>query len=125
MARIRRSDTRPEKVVRTLLHKLGYRYRLQFAEVPGRPDIAFTKKRKAIFIHGCFWHAHEVCRQGRLPQTRTDFWAAKFARNKERDKRLLKNARSQGWQTLIIWECELKDKSKVERRLRGFLGSSS
>lgn len=122
MARIRRSNTRPELVVRKLLTELGYRYRIQLAGVPGRPDIAFTARRKAIFIHGCFWHAHTGCAGHHVPETRSDFWAAKFASNKARDQRLLEAAHAAGWETLVIWECELKDRQILATRLRDYLG---
>lgn len=84
MARIRRSDTKPEWIVRRLLHAAGYRYRLQWKSAPGRPDVAFPGRRKAIFVHGCFWHQHEGCRIATMPKTRTDFWRAKFDRNRAR-----------------------------------------
>jgi DNA mismatch endonuclease (patch repair protein) len=122
MARIRRSDTRPERVVRRVLTELGYRYRVQLAGVPGRPDIAFTARRKAIFVHGCFWHAHAGCSGHHVPKTRSDFWLLKFAKNKARDQRLLEAAQAAGWETLVIWECELKDKCAVAIRLRRYLG---
>lgn len=122
MARIRRSDTGPELSVRRLLHHLGYRFRIQLAEVPGRPDVAFPKKKRAIFIHGCFWHAHQGCPIHKIPKTRTDFWQEKFKRNRERDQRLLKEADAQGWECLVLWECELGDLKVVGERLKRFLG---
>lgn len=96
MTRIRRLDTKPEIVVRKLLHGLGYRFRVQMKDVPGRPDIVFPRRRKIVQIHGCFWHAHEGCATFRMPKSRTKFWAAKFARNKERDARLEDAARGAG-----------------------------
>lgn len=122
MARIRRSDTKPELLVRSLLHGLGYRFRTQMKGVPGRPDLAFPKRRKAVLIHGCFWHQHPGCRHARIPETRREFWAAKFDRNKERDARLLLKAQEQGWETLVVWECETGDRVELERRLVSFLG---
>jgi DNA mismatch endonuclease (patch repair protein) len=121
MARIRRANTQPEIIVRRLLHKLGYRFRLQWKHVPGRPDIAFPSRQKAIFVHGCFWHAHN-CSIHRIPKTRPEFWKDKFARNRERDKRLLKSAHRQGWNCLVVWECELSDHRILSRRLKSFLG---
>src|SRR5437588_7492044 len=102
MARIRRADTKPERIVRRLLTELGYRYRIQLAKVPGRPDIAFTARRKAIFVHGCFWHAHDGCSGHHVPKTRSEFWSRKFAMNKARDQRLLEAAHAVGWETLVI-----------------------
>nr|MCK7669377.1 very short patch repair endonuclease [Bradyrhizobium sp. 2S1] len=122
MARIRRSDTGPERIVRRLLTELGYRYRIQLAKVPGRPDIAFTARRKAIFVHGCFWHAHTGCSGHHVPKTRSDFWSQKLATNKARDQRLLEAAQAAGWQTLVIWECEVKDRQALTARLRCYLG---
>jgi len=121
MARIKRANTKPEMKVRRLLHSLGYRFRTQLKGVPGRPDVAFIKKRKAVFIHGCFWHSHDGCPHARIPSTRTDFWRNKFARNKERDQRLIGAATDQGWSTIVIWECEL-DQANLSTRLRNFLG---
>ena len=122
MARIKRANTKPELVVRRLLHRLGYRFRTQFKNAPGRPDIAFPGRRKAIYIHGCFWHAHEGCSVSRVPKTHTDFWRAKFDRNRERDRRLEKAARDAGWDCLTIWECEVGDETKLANQLRKCLG---
>lgn len=121
MARIGRSDTKPELIVRRLLHSLGYRFRIQFASVPGRPDVAFPSRRKCVQVHGCFWHAHG-CSLSRVPKTRTDFWEAKFGRNRERDERLERAAAEMGWQTLTIWECETRDADELIGRLSAFLG---
>jgi DNA mismatch endonuclease, patch repair protein len=121
MSRIRRSDTKPERVVRSLLHSLGYRFRIQMKGVPGRPDVAFPARRKAILVHGCFWHQHPGCRHAGLPATRAEFWKAKFERNRERDERLLLAANDLGWQTLVVWECET-EADDLSQRLRGFLG---
>lgn len=124
MARIRRADTKPEWAVRRLLHKLGYRFRLQWKAAPGRPDIAFTKRRKAIFVHGCFWHQHEGCGVARVPATRSAFWAEKFARNKARDARDLARCEADGWAPLVVWECEVKDEYALRERLVTFLGAA-
>lgn len=122
MGRIRRSDTKPEWIVRRLLHNLGYRFRLQWKAAPGRPDIAFPGRRRIIFVHGCFWHQHEGCRHARVPSTRSEFWAAKFARNKARDARDLVRAQAEGWEALVIWECETEDQEALRDRLTTFLG---
>jgi len=121
MARIKRSDTKPERIVRGLLHSLGYRFRVQFAKVPGRPDVAFPGRRKCIQVHGCFWHDHG-CALSRRPKTRAEFWEEKFARNRERDARLSKAAADAGWKTLTIWECETRDREALTKRLVMFLG---
>jgi DNA mismatch endonuclease Vsr len=123
MARIKRSDTRPELIVRKLLFRLGYRFRIQMRGVPGRPDVAFPRRRKAIYVHGCFWHAHENCSVSRVPKTRTAFWKAKFAANRERDRRLEASARQAGWSCLVVWECELRDEVTLARLLTSHLGT--
>lgn len=122
MARIRRANTRPEVAVRTLLHRLGYRFRIQLKGVPGRPDVAFPARRKAIFIHGCFWHGHQGCSTWRQPKTRSEFWANKIETNRARDARLAAAAEADGWACLVIWECETKDVSDLTERLIEFLG---
>lgn len=122
MSRIRRSDTKPERIIRSMLHRLGYRFRVQHKGMPGRPDIAFPGRRKAIQVHGCFWHQHQGCRHARIPVTRRDFWEAKFARNRERDARLLADAERQGWAVLTLWECAIADTPMLEAQLVGFVG---
>lgn len=123
MGRIRRSNTKPELVVRRVLFSLGYRYRLQWRAAPGRPDVAFPGRRKAIYIHGCFWHQHSGCRLSRVPTTRRDFWIEKFNRNKARDARDLARAAQEGWSTLVIWECETRDHLTLRERLVQFIGA--
>jgi DNA mismatch endonuclease (patch repair protein) len=122
MSKIKRANTKPELAIRRLLTGLGYRYRIQLSAVPGRPDIAFTKRKKAVFVHGCFWHAHDNCRLFKLPSSRKEFWAQKFENNKARDKRLLMAAKQAGWRTLVIWECELPRLDRISQRLKRFLG---
>jgi DNA mismatch endonuclease (patch repair protein) len=121
MSRIHRSDTKPELIVRRLLHANGYRFRIQFSPVPGRPDVAFPNRSKCIQIHGCFWHAHG-CALSHVPKTHTEFWEKKFARNRERDQRLEDAASAAGWTTLTIWECETGDIVALQDRLVAFLG---
>ena len=123
MAKIKRANTKPERVVRSILHRLGSRFRLPLADVPGRPDIGFRNRKKAIMIHGCFWHAHEGCRHSRIPKTRPEFWRAKFARNRERDQRLLREAEEAGWKVLVLWECQITDTPTLVERLEAFLGA--
>ena len=121
MTRIRRANTKPELVIRRLLHSLGYHFRVQFGEVPGRPDIVFPARRRCVQVHGCFWHAHG-CSLSQTSSTRTEFWEAKFARNRERDERLERHASALGWDTLTIWECVTSDIAGLTRRLTYFLG---
>lgn len=124
MSLIRRADTKPEWVVRRLLHRLGYRFRLQWKPAPGRPDVAFPGRRKIIFVHGCFWHQHHGCRLSHVPATRRDFWSQKFERNRARDARDLARAEAEGWSALVIWECETRNPHALEERLTGFLGDT-
>ena len=120
MQAVRTRDTGPEMIVRRLLHRLGYRYRLHRKDLPGRPDVAFLSRRKAIFVHGCFWHGHG-CPKGRLPKSRLDYWEPKLSGNKERDKRREEELRSMGWDVLVIWQCETADLGDLAGRLHGFL----
>ena len=118
-------DTRPEMVVRRLLHRLGYRYRVYAKGLPGSPDLVFSKRRKVIFVHGCFWHAHRCKVGGAGVRTRSAFWEAKFARNKARDARVERELVEAGWAVLTIWECEVADRERARRRLTHFLGTPS
>lgn len=108
MAGIGQRDTRPELLVRHGLHRLGFRYRIADKSLPGRPDIVLPRHRAVIFVHGCFWHRHRDCRYATTPSTRPDFWAAKFARNVERDAEVVGALRTLGWRVATIWECETR-----------------
>jgi DNA mismatch endonuclease (patch repair protein) len=123
MRRIRSKDTSPELVLRRLIHGLGYRFRLHRKGLPGRPDLVFAKRRKIVFVHGCFWHQHPDCREGRIPGSRLDYWVPKLKKNQIRDAANRALLEEQGWKVLIIWECELTDISAVKRAVRKFLGS--
>lgn len=105
MARIRSADTKPELVLRKALHAIGYRFRLHVSSLPGCPDIVMRKHRCAIFIHGCFWHGHEGCRNFRIPKTRPEFWSAKIESNRDRDRRAIEALLDAGWRVLVVWEC--------------------
>ncbi|RQZ75946.1 DNA mismatch endonuclease Vsr [Burkholderia glumae] len=121
MSRIKGSNTKPELIVRSLIHRMGYRYRLHGKRLPGRPDLVFSKRRKVIFVHGCFWHRHEGCRLARLPKSRLDFWRPKLEANAERDKEVERRLSELGWKVLTIWECEVKDEVALTLRVRAFL----
>ena len=109
MSRIRGYDTLPEKKLRSLLHRRGFRFRLHDKGLPGRPDIVLPKYRSVIFVHGCFWHRHPECRYATTPESRSDFWRDKFARNVERDRKNITLLEKEGWYPIVIWECELKN----------------
>lgn len=121
MRAIRSKGMRPEMLVRRLVHSLGYRYRLHRKDLPGKPDLAFITKRKAIFVHGCFWHQHSECREGRPPGSNIEYWGPKLARNVERDRRSVEELARRGWRALAIWECETGDESNLRDRLIQFL----
>lgn len=123
MARVRSKNTAPEMVVRRLVHRLGYRYRLHAADLPGRPDLVFPARWKVIFVHGCFWHGHETCRSGTVrPQGNAAFWGAKLDRNKARDVQHIAALVGIGWSALVVWGCELRDTEALSARIRAFLG---
>ncbi|UVI39680.1 very short patch repair endonuclease [Qipengyuania spongiae] len=108
MSRIRSRDTRPERALRSMLHRAGFRFRLHDRSLPGTPDIVMRKYRAAILVHGCYWHRHEGCRNATTPSTRTDFWLKKFGATVERDKRNLEALTVLGWKPIVVWECDLK-----------------
>lgn len=121
MRAVKGRDTGPERIVRRLVHRLGYRYSLRRADLPGRPDIVCVSRGKAIFVHGCFWHGHHCKRGARVPRANAAYWSAKIARNVARDARTLEALSALGWSSLVIWECELKDDAALAARIRGFL----
>ncbi len=124
MARIRDKGTAPELAVRRMAHKLGYRFRLHKADLPGRPDLVFPKFRKVVLVHGCFWHQHRGCRRSSIPKSRFDYWGPKLARNVARDWEAADALRSAGWEVLVIWECESGDADALALKLKNFLGSA-
>jgi DNA mismatch endonuclease (patch repair protein) len=121
MSRVGHWDTKPEKVVRSLLHRMGYRFRLRRANLPGKPDIVLPRHRKVVFVHGCFWHGHVGCRRAARPTSNVDFWNARLDGNMERDRTNQRRLRRMGWGVLVIWECQTTCLTKVEARLRRFL----
>ena len=121
MRRIRSKDTKPELVVRRMLHALGYRYRLHRKDLPGKPDLVFGRRRKAIFVHGCFWHQHDACREGRKPSSNSQYWGPKLDRNKQRDMEAYAKLRELGWSIEVVWECEIATLENLSDRLRRFL----
>lgn len=126
MSKVRATDTKPEWIVRRLAYGLGYRYRLHVRALPGTPDLVFRRSRRVIFVHGCFWHRHRSrgCKLARLPKSQVSFWLTKLEANRSRDARNARALRRAGWSVLTVWECELSDSSKVERRIQKFLVAS-
>ena len=125
MRRIRSKDTTPELALRRMLYRMGFRFRLHRKDLPGKPDLVFPGRKKVLFLHGCFWHQHQGCREGRVPDTRREYWEPKLARNQERDALAQKALQALGWDVLTLWECELaKAPAAIAAQLRQFLGSS-
>lgn len=121
MSRIRGGNTGPERAVRSILHRLGYRFRLHAKSLPGRPDVVLPRYSTALFVHGCFWHRHVACPFAYTPKTRVKFWAKKFTTNVVRDRRAISDLHAQGWNVLVVWECDLRDSESLSRRLDGAL----
>jgi len=121
MRRVKARDTKPEVQLRRLVWSLGYRYRKNCRDIVGRPDLSFIGRKRAIFLHGCFWHRHDCPSGRRAPKSRIKFWNSKFEHNVSRDAVVMRALRAAGWRALIVWECELRDPVKIERRVRRFL----
>jgi DNA mismatch endonuclease (patch repair protein) len=120
MSRIRSIDTKPEMIVRRLVHGMNYRYRLHASDLPGNPDLVFRSRKMVVFVHGCFWHQHG-CHQYVQPRTNQSFWEPKLTRNKSRDMEVLRDLRKLGWKTFVIWECQLQRLPQLAKRIRRFL----
>ncbi|MBO9324229.1 MAG: DNA mismatch endonuclease Vsr [Roseiflexus sp.] len=123
MAKVRGENTSPERLVRSLIHKMGYRFRLNVKDLPGKPDIVLKKHKKVIFVHGCFWHQHEGCPHAARPSSNTEYWNKKLDRNMIRDRENVHKLEYLGWNVLIVWECETRDREKLFDKLKGFLTS--
>jgi DNA mismatch endonuclease (patch repair protein) len=123
MARVKSTNTSAERIVRRLLTQLGYRYRLNRGDIPGKPDIAFVGRRKVIFVHGCFWHGHDCKRGARVPKANADYWITKIQRNRERDASIAGELADTGWSVLTIWECELSNTEALRVQLSNWLES--
>lgn len=125
MAKVRSRDTSPEMIVRRIAHAFGLRYRLHVRRLPGTPDLVFPRWRKIVFIHGCFWHQHRKCHRATMPKTRRGFWSAKFKANITRDEQALRRLKVEGWDVLVLWECQTKQRLGVEKRLARFFEIST
>jgi DNA mismatch endonuclease, patch repair protein len=121
MSRIKGRNTKPELAVRSLLHRMGYRFRLHRADLPGKPDIVLARYKSVIFVHGCFWHRHKDCRFAYTPKSRTEFWLKKLESNVIRDIQVKSDLELLGWQVITVWECELRDPAQLSRQLDDFL----
>jgi DNA mismatch endonuclease (patch repair protein) len=121
MSRVKNKNTAPELLVRSVLHRMGYRFRLQGSGLPGNPDIVLPRHKKVVLVHGCFWHGHSGCGRGERPSSNTRFWRAKIATNIARDKRVASQLRRAGWGVLTVWQCQTTRNGSAQRRLRKFL----
>ena len=121
MGRVRATDTKPELAVRKVAHGLGFRFRLHGDRLPGRPDLVFPRHRKVIFVHGCFWHGHDGCSKAAIPVTNHELWERKLTRNRERDQENISALATAGWRSLVIWECETKNRELLADLVHGFL----
>ncbi len=121
MSNVKGKNTMPEKQVRSIIHELGCRFALFREDLPGKPDIVLPRHHKVVFVNGCFWHGHKNCSKGKLPKSNLEFWEQKITMNKRRDRRVIRDLKKLGWYTLTVWQCELKDKTRLTRKLRAFL----
>jgi len=121
MRAVKSRNTSPEMKVRALLRAIAPGYRVHRAELPGKPDIAYVGRKRAIFVHGCFWHGHDCARGARAPKANAAYWRAKIDRNRDRDGRNLESLQALGWRAMVVWECELKDEAALRARLAAFL----
>lgn len=121
MSLVRSKDSKAEMAVRKLVHGMGYRYRLHAKDLPGKPDLVFRPRKKAIFVHGCFWHGHAGCRNHRIPKSKIEYWSQKIANNAARDKKVRRRLKALGYATLVIWECEVKAEARLAKRIERFL----
>ncbi|MCG7972473.1 MAG: DNA mismatch endonuclease Vsr [Candidatus Thiodiazotropha taylori] len=121
MASVRSKDTKPEMIVRSLVHRLGYRYRLHRKGLPGKPDLVFPGRKAVIFVHGCFWHQHPGCKAATIPKTNTEFWKEKLQLNVQRDQHAINELEHAGWNVWVIWECETGNTEALTARVNEYL----
>lgn len=122
MSKIRGKDTKPEMILRSQLFRKGFRFRVHQKDLPGKPDIVLPKYRTVVFVHGCFWHYHKDCREGRIPSTNSKFWKEKLSKNVQKDKRHIEALALMGWKVIVVWECEIEKRmemtlKEIENRL--------
>ena len=121
MSCVSSKDTKPEKIVRSFLHRAGFRFRLHSPALPGKPDLVLAKYKTAIFVHGCFWHRHQGCKRTTTPATRREFWMEKFKKNVRRDNLNHKKLKEQGWEVIVVWECKLEKIKNREEELKNLV----
>ncbi|NWB98313.1 DNA mismatch endonuclease Vsr [Pseudomonas gingeri] len=122
MSRIKGKNTKPEMVVRSVCHEMGFRYRLHRKDLPGTPDLVFPKHRLCIFVHGCFWHRHPGCKYAYTPKSRLEFWLPKLAKNVDRDVKAQQALKALGWRVAVIWECHTKNRDALQAEIQQALG---
>jgi DNA mismatch endonuclease, patch repair protein len=122
MSHVKSKDTKPENIVRSIVHRLGFRFRKHKTDLPGKPDIVLVRHRKVIFVHGCFWHGHKKCKRSSRPQSHKTFWAVKLDKKIDRDKKNKRELELLGWKVLIVWSCEIINVDKIRNKLIKFLG---
>jgi DNA mismatch endonuclease, patch repair protein len=125
MRQVHSTDTTPERKVRSLLHKLGCRFRIHRPDLPGKPDIVLPRRRTVIFVHGCFWHRHQGCPHATTPASRQEYWLPKFRRTVDRDRKNQEELRERGWNVVVVWECETKDLKKLAEKIGGLIAPYS
>jgi len=121
MSRVKGRDTKPEMLVRSFVHRMGFRFRVHRRDLPGNPDIVLPRHGKLIFVHGCFWHGHKQCPRSKRPATNKNFWDKKLDANIKRDKHIQNELRRMGWKLLVLWQCETHNPEKLLRKLERFL----
>ncbi|MBE7517013.1 MAG: DNA mismatch endonuclease Vsr [Chloracidobacterium sp.] len=121
MSRIRSVNTRPEVAARSLLHRLGYRFRKNVKSLPGKPDIVLKKHDTVIFVHGCFWHKHTGCKRSNMPKSNSGYWELKLLGNVSRDRKHIENLKALGWKVCVVWECEIKNADKLIKKIQRVL----
>ncbi|MGA2411132.1 MAG: very short patch repair endonuclease [Candidatus Binataceae bacterium] len=125
MRAVKSRDTSPERMVRALVHRLGYRFSLKRDDLPGKPDLALPKHRSVVFVHGCFWHGHRCRRGARIPKTNVEYWTRKISRNRARDRSVRIQLRELGWRVLTVWDCQLKSETATRYRIAFFLSGDT
>lgn len=123
MRQVKSRNTKPEKIVRSLIHSMGFRFRLHKKDLPGKPDMVFPSKRKVVFVHGCFWHGHNCKRGKNRPRSNMEYWGNKIKSIKKRDRDNIKNLKKLGWDVLVIWECQIKNTKNITEWIVDFLGN--